>query len=137
MHYTATFIPALALKGVKFDGQHNQLQQLTTEDNDEDGQDVDKASVASSDNAVPQEVTIKMPKKAPSKPTDANATATSPTSQNFPNTTASSSSKSDSLHTAETNGTSKKETEPGVEMSVEQLVKQRKHPVSSINLFAI
>lgn len=138
LHYTASFIPALALKGVKFDGQPNQLQQLVSDsgDEDEDGRDVDnKGSITSveRDQTGPQEVTIKMPKKAPVKAGNGTvATAT---------TTSATSSKSESLHTAESSGSGKKDADQGVEMSIEQLVQQRKQAVyfflfrSSSNLF--
>ncbi|KAF8898443.1 C2 domain-containing protein [Infundibulicybe gibba] len=62
LHYTATFIPALALRGVKFDSSGNQLQRAAEESQDEDGGIVDTGSISSSDEeaqAVPVGITVK------------------------------------------------------------------------------
>lgn len=64
LHYVAQFVPALALKGVKFDTKTDERSRVTqATDDDEDGGSIDDgSSVSSSDEemqAVPEGITIK------------------------------------------------------------------------------
>ncbi|KAJ3513052.1 hypothetical protein NLJ89_g3156 [Agrocybe chaxingu] len=60
LHYTAEFIPALALKNIKFDSHGNQVKQLTErqQHSDDEGIVTDGES-SSSDEDIPKDVTIK------------------------------------------------------------------------------
>lgn len=84
LYYTAEFVPALALEGVKFDAPANEIQRATEVQEDPDGQDVRHSSSSSSssadDNIAPTP-TITEPKdsKAPGSPvTPKTANSTAP-----------------------------------------------------------
>jgi len=115
LHYTATFVPALALKGVKFESHKTELTPSR-----ESGEDSDAAksgsSVSSSDEgeqAIPTDVTFKLPSKdAP------NDDANNKTTENGQGSEA-----SETAHTAETTETTT--SKDGVEMSNDELLSQR------------
>ncbi|TFK41292.1 C2 domain-containing protein [Crucibulum laeve] len=125
MHYTAEFIPALALKGVKFDSQPSQAQKMVgaAGNQDEEGGVVsdDGSSMSSSDEeaqAIPHGVTIKSHKKARSKSTDTTRTVEST------HTAATSDSKGTS-EKARTAATSSSKEEEGVDMGIDELLSQQ------------
>ncbi|KAK0233307.1 C2 domain-containing protein [Armillaria fumosa] len=81
LHYTAEFIPAMKLKGIKFEGHSNEINQAVTADDDSGSGVVSDgaSSISSSDEeaqAVPDGVTIKGKKHTrAAKSTDTTATS--------------------------------------------------------------
>ncbi|KAJ7139747.1 C2 domain-containing protein [Mycena epipterygia] len=72
VYYTAEFVPALALAGVKFDAPTNEIQRAAEGQEDPDGSNVrsSSSSSSSSSRSVPRSPTIVEPKsQAPSSPT--------------------------------------------------------------------
>ncbi|KAK0198528.1 C2 domain-containing protein [Armillaria mellea] len=84
LHYTAEFIPAMKLKGIKFEGHSNEINQAVAADDDSgSGAVSDSASsISSSDEeaqAIPDGVTIKGKKKHTRAAKSTDTTATSAT----------------------------------------------------------
>lgn len=113
LHYKASFIPALAIKGVKFD---NAQTQLTQQDEEDGFVNDDQASSASEGDTLPDGPTIKSLKRKTSKENTV-ATVTSPTS---PNSTSKVEDVAAKAKESEEDGT--------VEMTTEELLAQRKPP---------
>lgn len=113
LHYKASFIPALAIKGVKFD---NAQTQLTQQDEEDGFVNDDRASSASEGDTLPDGPTIKYLKRKTSKENTV-ATVTSPTS---PNSTSKVEDVAAKAKESEEDGT--------VEMTTEELLAQRKPP---------
>jgi hypothetical protein len=65
LHYTAEFVPALALQGVKFDGGINEVQRAARDGQGDDDGDVVKddnaSSISSSDEDLPRGPTVRRP----------------------------------------------------------------------------
>jgi hypothetical protein len=125
LHYTASFIPALALKGVQFDSQPNEIQKAAESNSrDEDGGDAgDSGSIISSSSYDhgPIPITIKSPPpKETTLPKGGRSASKSVESVNTTGT-------NDSIHTAETSASkaTKGVDGEGVEMSTEELLAQR------------
>ena len=75
LHYQATFIPALSLKGVKFDAEENELQKVEHGESDSEGGYVDTISTVSDDEEETNEVTFKKGHTKAAKSTDTTKTA--------------------------------------------------------------
>lgn len=124
LHYSAVFVPALALKGVKFDSQPNQMQRAAGASEDEEGGFVDSASFSSSDEAhqaIPEGVTIETSSK---HQRNAKSTDTTPT------TVSAATNGSSQTNDTDGNGNGKGKPPPvveeGVEMGMDELLSQRK-----------
>jgi hypothetical protein len=116
LHYTATFIPALALKGIKFESR--QPEAATGHGSGDDVSD-QGSSISSSDEevqAVPPGLTYK-----PAPPKNAGEDAPKTIEATKSNGSAGSSDGSDTAHTAETSA----QQEEGVEMSTDDLLAHR------------
>ncbi|KAH8835823.1 C2 domain-containing protein [Flagelloscypha sp. PMI_526] len=74
LHYRATFIPALSLKGVKFDAEENELQKVEHGESDSEGGYVDSISSVSEDEDMTNEVTFKKGHRKGAKSTDTTKT---------------------------------------------------------------
>jgi hypothetical protein len=128
LHYMAQFVPALAIKGVKFEVRSNDFQRaMNGEQEDEDGDTVDSSSSSSEDGQeVPKGVTITSPKKTHTKAAKSTDTVKTSDTTN----TANSTHTSDSIHTAGTTPddeiTAKTTHDDGVEMTTEEVLAQRK-----------
>ena len=119
LHYTAEFIPALALKNVKFESDQ-EVSNFVMNRHDEDDGVVDDVS-SSEDEDVPAEITIK------SKGKEKEVSLKNKKSKE----------SIGSVHTSHTSGTNEtgskigsapettKESEKGIEMSTEELLAQR------------
>ncbi|KAF9458350.1 C2 domain-containing protein [Collybia nuda] len=121
LHYTAEFVPALALKGVKFESQPNEIQKASEKaSRDEDGGDAgDSSSMYSSSDEEhgPIPITIKtLP------PRDGSPPKNNPTNESVDSVHTS--STNDTAHTAETSTGNTKDAD-GVEMSIEELLAQQ------------
>lgn len=127
LHYTASFIPALALTGVKFDSQPNEIQRASEKGSkDDDGGDAgDNSSMfsASDEEHGPIPITIKS-----SSARDSSPPKDSPVSKSDESTHTS--GTNDSVHTAETSDAKTKDAD-GVEMSTEELLAQRELSLAS------
>ena len=139
LHYTAEFIPCIKLKGgVKFESDAAAVNQLAVKQQggDEDGGNVSdgESSATSDDDGVPAEVTIKPERKhhfRHKKTKSVDTMASTKTTDTSKTTETSKTDRTDG--TNYTNGTaatspSKKAAaeDTGVEMSTEELLKQRK-----------
>ena len=141
LHYVAEFVPAIALKGVKFDTSPNELQTAIEGGGgggEEDGEVVSDAasSISSSSEeaqAVPNGVTARAPIGDRSHTKGASSTDTTGTKETTKSTepqspiVSSSSVKSVSEKGANGNGNGvpKEPEDKGVEMSREELLRQR------------
>ena len=129
LHYTAEFVPSMKLKGIKFAGHSNEMQQAAEQESDAEGGNATdgESSISSSDDdaqAVPIGVTIGGPKKhrRGAKSTDTTATTTSK------NTAVSDESK---LETPRSPSSLKSPVEEGVELTHEELFTHRTLPAVS------
>ncbi|EDR16040.1 uncharacterized protein LACBIDRAFT_227976 [Laccaria bicolor S238N-H82] len=80
LHYKASFIPALAIKGVKFDHAHKNQTQTATDDEEDGFVNDDRASSASDSDTLPDGPTIKSLKKLGQKEISKETTVTPVTS---------------------------------------------------------
>ncbi|RDB28789.1 Uncharacterized protein PYUK71.03c [Hypsizygus marmoreus] len=124
LHYTATFVPALALNGVKFDVPKSELG-AGAKTRDEDGNDGESGSVTSSsdeeEHSAPVGITIKSAQRESKDSTPKEVSATT---------------SADSVGAKESNGTTPEQqpdlsnSKPekvitGVDMSIEELLTQQ------------
>ena len=141
MHYTAEFVPAVALKGVSFESSANEIQRVV-----EGGFD-DGSSVSTSDEErehVPEGVTASLPMGASIEEYLEEASPTSPKSQTSSNGNASlkkhkknnmsidsamttgTVKTSETAETGRTTNTDSSVNVPGVEMTKDELLSHRK-----------
>ncbi|KAH7918365.1 tricalbin, partial [Leucogyrophana mollusca] len=123
LHYEAEFVPALALKGVKFDNDENELQRAAREgEGGEDGSVASRSSSRSSSPSLREErhVTVARPTTdqghVPAKSTDTTDAAKT-------NGAAETAEKGGTAQTNGETGGGKEET--GVELSKEELLKHQ------------
>lgn len=124
LHYVAEFVSGLALRGVKFDQQPNEIQRAAAGQEDEDGEMVgdDGDSISSFEDEGIPEITTTTPigaskgHKKNAKSTDTTKTANS----------------SKSASTTNVNQEEKPPKPQGVEMAKEELLKQRAYEGHSI-----
>lgn len=138
LHYTAQFVPALALKGVSFEAQANEMEKIVEESDVQDGGVVtDGDSSDDEAQSVPVGVTIVSDQNGASPNNDAPATKTHTKSAKSTDTTntVATTNTTGTTDTAQTNGTqTSKKSDEGVEMSREELLQQRTHLNFSFNL---
>ncbi|KAJ6575507.1 C2 domain-containing protein [Mycena sp. CBHHK59/15] len=102
LYYTAEFVPALALRGVRFDAQSNEIQRATDGEEDADGRNVRRSSSSSDEGDIPAVPTITEP-KSPAK-AEGDVAPTTITK------------------TADSTAQEKPVEEPGVDMSTEEVL---------------
>jgi len=119
LHYKASFIPALAIKGVKF--EHAYTAQTQTAHDEEDGfVSDDRASSASDDDTLPDGPTIKSFKKSGQKEDHSTSKETTVATVASPTSTSKAEDVAAKAKNIEEDGT--------VEMTTEELLAQRKPP---------
>ncbi|TFK76782.1 tricalbin [Pluteus cervinus] len=125
LHYVANFIPAVMLKDFKFSVQRHGLQRETEELQDEEGGYVETGSVGSDDGHKVDGVTIKLNRRRSMAGVRVESVPDAPeVTQNGAQNGTNGADESGSTASSDKEAPPKKE-EPGVEMSVEDLLKQQ------------